>query len=48
MAPLNDALDAVADGMPADHVAMLLYVARDRLSKGQTPGSDPRQARPGR
>jgi hypothetical protein len=44
---LNDALDAVSDGMPADHVAMLLYVALDRLSKGETPDSKRRQAPPG-
>jgi hypothetical protein len=42
-APLTDALDAVSDGMPADHIAMLLYVARDRL---RGSGTSDWQARP--
>jgi hypothetical protein len=31
---LSQALDAVADGMPADSAAMLLYAALDRLTRG--------------
>jgi hypothetical protein len=31
---LNEALDAVSDGMPADYVAMSLYAALGAMQKG--------------
>ena len=31
---LNEALDAVSDGMPADYTAMILYSALGRLREG--------------
>ena len=36
---LGDALDAVSDGMPADHVGMILYAALGALQEGSSQGA---------